>query len=350
MVFPTTTWDDAGWNDADRIFELDGGEEHQAAIVLSGVGGSGDGMGASLGDLDGDGAGEVSIGLCNRSVGTSVPGGIGLFLDLEREVLTTPISMEGEDATVLIEGSSDVTALGDTRPVACDVTADGQADLVVSNVWASHTAGAVGVWDDLSSPPATIEFEELPHIVTGGGVTSTIGEALFAGGDVNGDGYSEVGASFESGGLSELAVLSGDALREATAATTSEAGMVLARVLLEQAVDSGWPVVSAALDRDLNADGFADVVAGARAVEAEQGEGAVAVWYGRPDWTASELTLDAADAILYGPEDGRLGYSGVAAGDVTGDGLADLLLGAPTCGSAAEGWGCLYVLDPLRSW
>ena len=127
---------------------------------------------------------------------------------------------------------------------------------------------------------------------------SFTGGVFVAAGDVNGDGYSDVIAGSGAGRASEIKVFSGrdgGVLRDTFVFSSSFAGVQVAA-------------------GDVNGDGFADLVAGS-------GPG-----------TASAVTvLSGADlAVLrtfspYGPFTGGVF---VASGDVTGDGYADVITGA----------------------
>ena len=80
---------------------------------------------------------------------------------------------------------------------------------------------------------------------------------------------------------------------------------------------------------DVNGDGFTDVAVGA------PGENRVYLYLG----SAAGLATTAA-AVLTGPSGGGFGSSLASAGDVDGDGFADLVVGAPKTGSNA---GAIYV-------
>jgi hypothetical protein len=155
-------------------------------------------------------------------------------------------------------------------------------------------------------------------------------------GDVNGDGYSDVvvGADLYNNGESgegKVFVHHGSAtgLGE-TAAWTAEGNQVNAVF--------GWAVGTAG---DVNADGYSDVIIGAFGYDnGEADEGAAFIYEGSalglsdfPDWSDESNQASA----FYG-------YSVAGAGDVNGDGYSDVVVGAVDYGNGhvQEGRAVVY--------
>jgi Ca2+-binding RTX toxin-like protein len=101
---------------------------------------------------------------------------------------------------------------------------------------------------------------------------------------------------------------------------------------------------------DVNGDGYADLLIGATGVDApESGTGAAYVVFGRATGFDPVLELSALGGTtgfqISGDEDGDYaGFSVSGAGDVNGDGYADLVIGAPYADPHAQHSGITYVV------
>ena len=102
---------------------------------------------------------------------------------------------------------------------------------------------------------------------------------------------------------------------------------------------------------DVDDDGSADAIIGAPGPYPGVPDGDVYVFFGGPGAIGSSPSTDDADVSIHGDFPGeRVGYSVSAAGDVDGDGAADLLAGAPYNNAEAGVPGIVYLFFGQGSW
>jgi len=225
-----------------------------------------------------------------------------------------------------------------------DLDGDGLDDLLVGAPYhddAGHNAGAAyvllgrsGSWPDfLQDADATLTGEE-PYDLAG--------KALALGPDCNGDGLDDllVGAPDQGSGGEERGkayLLFGRS--GGWPASLQEADLGLTG--LDYLGRTGGAV---AVAHDLNGDGLGDLVIGAPGEGPQQDlPGTVYLVLGRHSgWPANLTTADAA--IAGEAADDQFGHALAAAGDLDGDGLADLVVGAPGVDVSGSGSGAVYVL------
>jgi len=169
----------------------------------------------------------------------------------------------------------------------------------------------------------------------GGQLDANFGWSVGSAGDVDGDGISEVivGARlYDNGQMNEgrafvyLGSPSGPSL---VADWTVEADQARANF-----------GVSVGTAGDVNGDGYSDVIVGAHQYSnGEVNEGRVYVYHGSADGLAATPAWTAeADQ-----EDAKFGRSAGTAGDVNGDGYADVVVGAPGYDGGQTGQGRAWV-------
>ncbi len=255
---------------------------------------------ASLGDVDGDGLADALIG--QPRYGSDA----GRVHAVMGNANVGSLVLE----TVATGGPGDFLggAVG-----GFDVDGDGFAD----GLWSAHD-GATSVTPQLMLAQGSPSGLQAPTQVDGAGVP---GLSISGGGDADGDGLPEV-LELSGGGSPEPRRLAG--------ALPGVRDSAVEPAWPEQAgAGFGYRVVGVG---DLNADGFEEIAVGAwHFADPDTDEGAVFVYAGGPDGpdptAAWSVQGDAAGALL--------GTAIAGAGDVNGDGFGDLLLGAR---GVAEAW------------
>ncbi len=294
------------------------------------TGASGSGFGHSIGtagDVNGDGFSDVVVGAYLYDNVQVDRGAIFVYHGSNSGIGTAPVWSE--------EGGQDSGQLGYAVGVAGDVNGDGYTDIVTgANLYdaGQPDTGAAFVFHGNSDglPGAsswTVDGEQAANYFGG-----SIGDA----GDVNGDGYADflVGAGKYDGTETDEGkayLYYGSSTGPSTTAGWTIEG---------NQVDAGMgAAVSGA--GDVNGDGYDDIlVASIDYDHGETDEGIVWLFLGSPtgpastpDWTAENNQAAS-----------RFGTSATSAGDVNGDGYADIIIGSPHFdGPLGDGQGAAYV-------
>ncbi|TAK32770.1 MAG: hypothetical protein EPO40_01710 [Myxococcaceae bacterium] len=260
---------------------------------------------AGIGDLDGDGYGDLAVGATSDLDGSFGRGRVDVFRGGATGVGAAPSYTRTGTTTSAFFGS-EVASAG-------DVNGDGFADLFVGaplgSVAGRDRVGTASVYlggaAGLAASPA--------RVWAGDSLDSRFGSALAGAGDVNGDGFSDlvVGAWQETVG--------GETGRGAASVYLGGAtgpGAAAARVIADGLI-FGRAVAGAG---DLDGDGYGDLLVG----EAYGGSGRVRVYLG-----SSSGIGPAAARVLNGDlSHDDFGSAVAGAGDLNGDGLSDFLVGA----------------------
>ena len=270
------------------------------AVTLTAPGGQYSDFGssvASAGDVNGDGYGDVIVGANGDA------GGVYVYLGSATGLASTP-------AVTLINPDGVLGEVGGSVASAGDVNGDGYADVIVGAEMANALDGRAYVYLGSATGVASTPAVTLNGPV---GAAGYFGESVASAGDVNGDGYDDVivGAgvsdSFDGGAYLYLGSATGLAGTPAVTLSGPDAG--------------GYFGVSVACAGDVNGDGYADVIVGANFVSNHDGR--AYVYLG----SASGLTSSPATTLIP-PLGGDFGQDVASAGDVNGDGYADVIVGA----------------------
>jgi hypothetical protein len=276
---------------------------------------------APAGDVNGDGFSDVLVAAPHEEGPAADAGRVYLFLG----------SANGLAAAAAWSWSANQAqgATGTSVAAAGDVNGDGFADVVVGTpgwtVGGSANAGKISVFHGGPTPtglPPNPSYERTAPTPT---AQARFGASVGTAGNVNGDPYDDlvVGAPLHtSGGLTGRGA--------AFVFHGGNAGLAAAPALTLLGAQAGAHMGQAVSTAgDVDADGFSDVIVGAP----------FALFQGEPTGTAGLYRgaagglLAVADTLLGGTNIlEELGAAVANAGDVDGDGYADVLVGSP-------GWG-----------
>ncbi len=275
----------------------------------------------SAGDVNGDGCSDLLVSASSQLVNVNNEGEAFLFLG-------SPSGLPHNASIVLPNPEQKPGHFGAGMSSAGDMDGDGFADFVIGAWTQDHGATNEGVayvyfGSQIDIDPNSAVLLDNPSNQEQG----NFGSGIAARGDINGDGYPDlvIGAHGQARGD----VLSGNAYLY-LGGPTRALGAPDAEVPTDTPADSLFGV-SAAGGGDFNGDGYADYAIGAmgQALDGEARAGAVEVYFGSPNAGSPEPGASVRLRLSSPKELDRFGSTLAGFGDVDGDGLADLLVGAP---------------------
>ncbi len=297
--------------------------------AYGGQAGAGFGIANSAGDVNGDGYSDIIVGAYAYDHGEVNEGAAFLFYGSPNGLQNTPGWMS--------ESNQSGAQFGIAVSTAGDVNGDGYDDVVI---------GARSFTNSIDRQGKAYLFYGSPSGLGAAPGWTALGETWAAyfgnvvgsAGDVNGDGYSDiiVGSHGFDGGL-------GWAQGRAYVWCGSPSGPHAAPcwVATGEQGSGYFAYTGTGSAGDVNGDGYSDVIVSAAAYSADQaGEGRAYLYYG----SASGLMPAPGWSVEGNQAGAHLGYGWPAAGDVNGDGYADVILGAPLfdAGEHDEGAALLY--------
>ena len=327
---------------------------------------TGDKMGISVagaGDVNGDGFADFIVGATRA--GSVYDTGVSYVIYGKASGFSATMAVSTLDGSngFAINGEANGDYSGFSVSSAGDVNGDGYADLLVGSPRADTGAPNAGagyvVFGSASGPGDHIELSALDGSngfrISGEAINDRTGSAVASAGDFNGDGFADVIVGAPDAPSSDLTgaayVVFGKASGFAANIDVTALNGSNGFKLTGEATGNytGTSVASA----DFNGDGLSDVIVGVQHASPNSTSyaGAVYVVYGTLAGTPTNIDLSSLNGTAGFRIDGAHDYDDVgstvgAAGDVNGDGVADIIVGSTGVDSSV---GAAYVIFGSRT-
>ncbi|MEZ5926133.1 MAG: FG-GAP-like repeat-containing protein [Hyphomicrobiaceae bacterium] len=316
---------------------------------------------SSAGDLNGDGIDDFVVASGKIATVTQMEGAsyvvfgktTGFDASIDVADLDGSNGFQISGVSVNDEAGTSVASIG-------DVNGDGIDDLLIGakggrpNLAVGSTGAAYVVYGTTAGFAANVALSGLDgtngYVLAGELFNEQAGISVSGAGDINGDGLNDfiIGAQNKSSGTGAAYVVFG---------TDQPVGAQLALSGLDgtngfqligagSGTHLGWAVGSAG---DVNGDGFDDIVVGAPYTGSPANSGSAFVVFGKASGFSADFDVASLDGtngfrVTGAPASARMGSSVAAAGDINGDGLDDIIVGAWNGGSGNNFPGRAYVI------
>ncbi len=332
---------------------------------------------SSAGDVNGDGIDDFIIGapFFDVAVPNPLPGPVpgedtgAAYIIYGRTGATRGnIDLANLSATdgFRIEGEAKNHYAGTSVSAAGDVNGDGIDDFLVGARYGSDTLGgfegrAYVVYGKLGTR-GTLQLSALTAAegfsIQGDATFDYIGTAVAAAGDVNGDGFDDIVLGAPNGESSGSFFMGGEVYVIFGRGAATRPNIDLSNFsnsdgfLISGNVIGRFVGVSVAGAGDVNGDGFDDIIFGSLlgGISNYSTYGSQAfIVYGQTGATRADIDLrflDATQGFTVRAIDSfdRTGFSVSSAGDINGDGIDDVLVGAPQGMTSGIRTGLVYVV------
>jgi hypothetical protein len=279
---------------------------------------------STAGDLNGDSYSDVIVSTKELNNGQIDEGGVYVYYGSASGINTATVHF--------LEANQAYSYFGWSVASAGDINGDGYSDVLVGapyfDIGGATDGGVVFVYHGSAAGIITTPADTLykPN-----NYYSTFGKSVASAGDLNADGFSDIviGAPLFTDDV-DLTPTEGAAFVYYGSAT----GIVDSPTILQcnqAGAEMGNAVASAG---DVNGDGYADLMVGAEWYDAGQiNEGVAFIYHG----SATGISNNASIVLEVNLTAFRFGSSVAAAGDINGDGFADVIVGQPYFGNNSNG-------------